>query len=38
MKQLSKFYEAYSKLHLGQIGARRERLAIDAVAILIYIV
>ena len=37
-EQLSEFCEAYSKLHPGQMGARKERSAIDAVAMLVHTV
>ena len=33
---LSQFCEAFSKLHSGQMGARRQRCAIDAVASLVH--
>lgn len=35
VEQFSQYYEAHSKLHSGQIGARKERLAIDAIATLV---
>ena len=34
--ELSGYCEDYSKLHPGQIGGRKERLAIDAVATLVH--
>ena len=37
-KELSHYCEDYSKLHLGQMGGRRERSAIDAVATLVHVV
>ena len=37
-KELSHYCEDYSKLHLGQMGDRRERLAIDTVATLVHVV
>ena len=37
-KELSQYCENYFKLHLGQIGGRKERSAIDAVATLVYTV
>lgn len=36
--QLSRHCESHSKLHPGQMGARKERSAIDAVATLVYTV
>ena len=35
-EHLSQYCEAYSKLHQGQMGARKEQSAIDAVAILVH--
>lgn len=35
-KELSQYCGDYSKLHPGQIGGRRERSAIDAVATLVH--
>ena len=35
-EQLSQLSENFLKLHQGQIGARKERFAIDAVASLVY--
>ena len=35
---ISQYYEDYSKLHLGQMGGRKERSVIDAVATLIHTV
>ena len=37
-KELSHYCEDYSKLHPGQMGGRRERSAIDAVATLVHAV
>ena len=37
-KELSWYCEDYSKLHPGQIGGRKKRPAIDAVATFIYTV
>ena len=37
-KKLSLYYEDYSKLHPGQMGDRKERSAIDAVATLVHTV
>ena len=37
-EQLSQYCESYSKLHPGQMGGRKERSAIDAVAILVHTV
>ncbi len=37
-KELSQFCEDYSKLHFGQMGGRKERSAIDAVATLVHTV
>ena len=37
-EQLSLYCEKYSKLYPGQIGVRKERSAIDAVAIYIHTV
>ena len=37
-EQLSQYCESYSKLHPGQMSGRKERSAIDAVAILIHTV
>ena len=37
-EQLSLYYEKYSKLHLGQMGGRKKRSAINAVAMLIHTV
>ena len=37
-EQLALYCETYSKLHPGQIGARKERSAIDAVSVLVHIV
>ncbi len=37
-KELSQYCEEYSKLHPGQMGGRRERSAIDAVATLLHTV
>ena len=34
-EQLSQFCESFCKLHMGQMGARKERCAIDAVALLV---
>ena len=34
-EQLSQFCESFCKLHVGQMGARKERCAIDAVALLV---
>lgn len=36
--ELFRYYENYSKLHLGQMGGQNERLAIDEVVILVYTV
>ena len=36
VEQLSEFCKAYSKLHLGQMGARKKRSVIDVVAILVH--
>ncbi len=36
--ELSRYCEDYSKLHPGQMGGRKERSAIDAVAALVHIV
>lgn len=35
-EQLSQLLENFLKLHQGQMGARKERCAIDAVASLVY--
>ncbi len=35
-EHLSQYCEAYSKLHQGKMGARKEQSAIDAVAILVH--
>lgn len=35
-EQLSHFSENFMKLHQGQMGARKERCAIDAIASLVY--
>lgn len=37
-EQLSQFCEKFSKLHPSQIGGRKEKLAIDAVAVLVHTV
>ena len=37
-QELSQYCEDYSKLHAGQMGGRKERSAIDAVAILVHTV
>ncbi len=37
-EQLSQYCEKYSKLHPGQMGGRKERSAIDAVATLVHTV
>ena len=37
-EQLSQFCKAYSKLHPGQMGAQKKRLAIDALAMLVHTV
>ena len=37
-KELSQYCEDYSKLHLGQMGKRKERSAIDVVAALVHTV
>lgn len=37
-EQLAQYCETYSKLHPGQMGARKEKSAIDAIAILIHTV
>lgn len=37
-EQLTQYCDTYSKLHSGQMGVRKERSAIDAVAILIHTV
>lgn len=37
-KELSQYCENYSKLHPGQMGGQKERLAIDAVATLVHTV
>lgn len=37
-EQLALYCEAYSKLHPGQMGARKERSAIDAVSVLVHTV
>ena len=37
-EQLFQYCESYSKLHPGQMGGRKERSAIDAVAILVHVV
>lgn len=37
-EQLSHYCESFSKLHPGQMGGRKERSAIDAVAILVHTV
>lgn len=36
--QLSQYCESHSKLHPGQMGARKERSGIDAIATLVYTV
>lgn len=38
VEQLSQYCEDYSKLHPGQMGGRKKRSAIDAVAILVHTV
>ena len=37
-RELSQYCEDYSKLHLGQMGGRKERSAIDAVTTLVHTV
>ena len=37
-KELSQYCEDYSKLHLRQMGGQKERLAIDAFAMLIHVI
>ena len=37
-KELSQYYENYSKLHPGQMGGRKDRSAIDVVAMLVHTV
>lgn len=37
-EELFLFCKAYSKLYLGQIGARKERLAIEVVVMLVHTV
>lgn len=36
MKELSHYCEVFSKLHAGQMGGRKERSAIDAVATVVH--
>ena len=37
-QELSQYCEEFSKLHPGQMGGRKKRSAIDAVATIVYIV
>ena len=37
-KELSQYYEDYLKLHLGQMGGRKERSAIDTVTTFVHTV